>query len=216
MLEELRKKNPGIRLYSIYDKEFAEYGRIVEGLDTTEILGIAAEIQNPKEGSAYVPTEEKFQVLKIAEEISCKIFGEMPTQIGYCWGYSNCLNGAEWHTSSELNIAITPLVLFLGKRQDIRNQTIDSSFFQAFYVPKGTVLEIYATTLHFCPCEVQREGFGCVVALPCGTNVPLEEKAEDPLLFRKNKWILSHVDNEALINRGVVPGIAGTNYEMKY
>ena len=63
---------------------------------------------------------------------------------------------------------------------------------------------------------MQEEGFGCVVGLPEGTNVPLENEYEDKLMFRKNKWILSHVDNEALIARGVIPGVTGTNFEIKW
>ena len=59
-----------------------------------------------------------------------------------------------------------------------------------------------------------RSGFGCVVALPAGTNTPLEGEYEDKLLFRKNKWILSHVDNKALIDRGVVPGVTGINLSL--
>lgn len=216
MLEELKQKNPNIPLYSIYDKKFEEYGRVVEELKTNAIIEAAKLIQNPETGSAYVASEESFQSLQIAEDIAYKIFGEMPTQVGYCWGHSNMLNGAEWHTSSELNVAITPLVLFLGKRQDVVDGTIDSSLFEAFYVPKGAVLEIYATTLHFCPCEIEQGGFGCVVALPYGTNTPLEAEIEDKLLFRKNKWLISHVDNDGLLARGAVSGITGVNYEIKY
>lgn len=216
MLEELKQKNPNIPLYSIYDKKFEEYGRVVEGLETTAIIEVAKQIQNPEEGSAYVASEKSFQSLEIAEDIAYRIFGEMPTQVGYCWGHSNRLNGAEWHTSSELNIAITPLVLFLGKRQDIVDDKIDSSQFQAFYVPRGAVLEVYATTLHFCPCEIEHNGFGCVVALPSGTNVPLETEIEDKLLFRKNKWLIAHVDNNSLLERGAVAGINGVNFEIKY
>ena len=216
MLEVLRKNNPDITLYSIFDEKFSEYGRVVEGLEVKEIMDAAKNIQNPEAGSAYIAMEELFQTLPIEEEIAYTIFGEMPTQVGYCWGHSKMLNGAEWHTTSELNIAITPLVLFLGKRQNIVERKIDSALFDAFYVPSGTVLEVYATTLHFCPCEVEEGGFGCVVALPSGTNTPLEMEAEDKLLFRKNKWIISHVDNEGLINRGVLPGITGVNWEIKY
>lgn len=78
------------------------------------------------------------------------------------------------------------------------------------------MVEVYATSLHFCPCQVSDEGFGCVVALPKGTNVPLEEAAEDPLLFRKNKWIIAHAENEGLIQRGVIPGIIGPDYKIEY
>ena len=93
---------------------------------------------------------------------------------------------------------------------------ISSSKFKAFYLPEGTVIEVYATTLHFCPCQVSDDGFGCVVALPEGTNIPLENKTEDPVLFRKNKWLLCHEENKALVEKGVVPGISGINFEIKY
>jgi hypothetical protein len=126
------------------------------------------------------------------------------------------MNATEWHTSSEINIAVTPLVLLLGHVWDIVDGKIESSKFKAFYLPAGTVAEVYATSLHFCPCEVEENGFGCVVALPEDTNTNLEIKPEDALLFRKNKWIIAHIDNEALKQKGVVAGITGTNYEVKY
>ena len=91
-----------------------------------------------------------------------------------------------------------------------------SSCFKAFYLPEGTVIECFATTLHFCPCQVSDEGFGLVVALPYGTNTDLDKKTDDALLFRKNKWIVSHEKNESLIARGVVPGISGENIKIEY
>ena len=54
------------------------------------------------------------------------------------------------------------------------------------------------------------------VALPKGTNTDLDERVDGSLLFRRNKWIICHEDNEALKNRGVVAGISGTNFEIKY
>lgn len=216
MLEKLKKLNPEVEFYDVNDKNFASFGRIIKSLDATEILEAAKEIPNPENGSSYLPSVEKFEILKIATEIENELFGSLPTQIGYCWGHSNFLNATEWHTSAEINIAVTPLVLILGHVWDIVEGKIDSSKFKAFYLPAGTVVEIYATTLHFCPCEVSKNGFGCVVGLPTGTNTDLTVKKEDPMLFRKNKWIIAHVDNEALKNKGVVAGITGVNYEIKY
>ncbi len=126
------------------------------------------------------------------------------------------MNAVEWHKSSEINVATTDLILFLGSVQDIVDRKIDSSKIKAFYVEKGEVLEVYATTLHFCPCQVSSEGFGCVVVLPKGTNVPLDGEYDDKLMFRKNKWILAHIDNEGLIARGVIAGVTGENYEVKF
>lgn len=216
MLDNLKLKNPDIKLYSVNSEEFKTFGRVITGLDTSEIIKAAEKISRPAEGSAYTPSEESFEKLPTAKEIENKFFGTLPSQIGYCHGHNSLLNAAEWHMSSEINIAVTPLVLILGHIWDIENGKTDSSKFKAFYMPAGTVAEVYSTTLHFCPCEVEKDGFGCVVGLPLGTNTPLETETSDPLLFRKNKWLIAHNDNKALISRGVLPGISGENFKINY
>ena len=217
MLNKIKELNKDIAVYSVYDSEFAMYGRVIDNIDAKDIISVAKTIENPQIGSSYVPTEPKFEELNIAKEITDKLFGTLPTQIGYCWGYNNMMNATEWHTSSEINIAVTPLVLILGLRQDIKDGKIDASQFKAFYVPEGTVLEAYATTLHFCPCQVEDSGFGCVVALPLDTNTKLNEKTADKLLFARNKWLLAHEKNTVLVNdRGAYAGITGINVEIKY
>ena len=216
MLNYLKEKNKDLALYDIYSEEFSEYGRVISDIDVSQTLAAAKHIPLPKEGTVYLPSVPQLEACDEKKQISDRIFGTLDVQIGYCCGYSSMLNAAEWHFSSELNVAITPLVLILGKRSDIRNGWIDSGVMKAFYVPEGAAIEIYATTLHFCPCQISDSGFGCVVGLPTGTNTPLDECSEDPLLFRKNKWILAHRENEALISRGVVPGINGENYKIEY
>ncbi len=216
MIENLKKLNPDIKLYDVNSPEFAVFGRIIKSIDVAEITSVAKQIANPENGSSYQPKVEAFEKLDIAETIKIEFFGSMPTQIGYCWGHNNFLNATEWHTSSEINIAITPLVLILGHIWDIKDGKIDSSDFKGFYLPEGTAVEVYSTSLHFCPCEVEKSGFGCVVGLPQGTNTDLDIIPDNKMLFRKNKWIIAHVDNKALIDRGVVAGITGTNYEIKY
>ena len=216
MLDTLKLKNPDIKLYSVNSEEFKTFGRVITGLDTSEIIKAAEKISRPALGSAYTPSEESFEKLVIADEIKTKYFGTLPTQIGYCHGHNSLLNAAEWHMSSEINIAVTPLVLILGHIWDMENRETESSKFTAFYLPSGTAIEVYATTLHFCPCEVENGGFGCVVGLPLGTNTPLETEASDRLLFRKNKWLIAHNDNKALISRGVLPGISGENFKINY
>lgn len=215
-LEFLRSKNPKLPIFDVRDEAFSEYGKICTGYDTAEILDEAQKIEMPAEGSVYLASVEAFEGLSIAGKITEDIFGLLPTQIGYCYGHSNALNGLEWHCCSELNVAVTPLVLMLAKRSDIRNGRIDSSCVKAFFVPAGTVIEVYATTLHFCPCEVSADGFGCVVALLKGTNLPHETEREDKLMFRQNKWLLAHVNNAGLLARGCVAGIDGENYKLLY
>lgn len=215
MLKTLQEKNPDLKIHTVSDMAFRSFGRVIH-LDTTDIVAAAKNIPMPDAGSLYVPAETSFAALPVASVIQDAYFGELPTQVGYCYGHSNFLNAVEWHTSSEINIAVTPLVLFLGHVYDIEDDTVDTAKMQAFYVPQGTALEVYATTLHFCPCEVEADGFGCVVALPKDTNTPLDRTADDPKLFRKNKWILCHVDNETLKARGVKAGVTGENFEVRY
>ena len=148
--------------------------------------------------------------------MQAQLFGELPAQVGYCWGHNTTMNAMEWHTSSEINVAVTPLVLILGRRADLKANRVDASTFRAFYLEAGDIVEVYATSLHFCPCEVSSAGFGCIVGLPQGTNVPLDAPSADPLLFRKNKWLIAHDENAGLIARGAVAGISGPNYVVRY
>lgn len=216
MLETLKELNPEIEFFDVTDKEFATFGRVITGLDTKELSETARKIENPENGSSYLPSVEDFEKSDIATVLQNEFYGSLPAQLGYCWGHNTFMNATEWHTASEINIAVTPLVLILGHLWDIENGKIDSSKFKAFYLPAGTVVEVYATSLHFCPCEVEKDGFGCIVGLPKDTNTNLEIKPSDPMLFRKNKWIIAHTENKALIEKGVVAGITGKNFEIKY
>ena len=214
-IEKLRELNPDIEIFDTASKEFSVFGRKLD-LNTDEIVKVAEGTKNPEIGSLYDASLTEFEKLKIAEEIGEECFGEMGCQVGYCRGHSNRLNAFEWHTSSEINVAVTDLVLILARVDQIENRKIDSSLSKVFYIKKGEAIEVYATSLHFCPCEVEKSGFGCVVALPRGTNLPLERAHNDPFLFRKNKWIIAHVENAFLIERGVTAGVYGENIEIKY
>ena len=113
-------------------------------------------------------------------------------------------------------MAVTDLVLLIGHQQDIEKDfTYDTSKVEAFLVPAGTAIEVYATTLHYAPCHVNESGFQCVVVLPRGTNTELAfEKAsegEEKLLTAKNKWLIGH--EEAGIE-GAFNGLKGENIEI--
>lgn len=216
MLNRLIELNPEISVYHIEDLNFKEYGRVIKGFDTKEFLEASNKIDFPENGSLYTPSCAKFEQLGFAEEIKNNFFGTLPIQIGYCRGHSNYLNATEWHFSSEINIAVTPLVIIVAKRQEMVDNRLDSACMKAFYVLAGTMLETYATTLHFCPCEVQSEGFGWIVALPLGTNTPLDTPCSDKYLTKKNKWQIAHYNNASLVESGVKAGIYGENYKIKY
>ena len=216
MLDRLKELNENVKLFDVYSEEFSEYGRVLNDVDVSELIREAQRLEFPESGSVYLASVDTLEATEAAARIKELVFGMLDTQIGYCYGYSNMLNATEWHFSSELNVAVTPLVLILGKRSDIKNGRLCSGDMKAFYVPAGAVIEVYATTLHFCPCQVSDGGFGCIVGLPTATNTPLDAPVDDKLLFRKNKWILAHEQNSALIERGVVAGIYGENYKINY
>ena len=83
MLEILKKKNPGLEVYSVYDEEFKSFGRVIENIDTTEIINVGEKIPMPETGVRYVPSEEEFERLPIAEEVQKELFGTLPAQLGY-------------------------------------------------------------------------------------------------------------------------------------
>ena len=98
----------------------------------------------------------------------------MPIEIGYCNGQNSTLNGLEYHIGSEINVAVTDLVLMLGKLQDVDNYQYKTEDVEIFFVKKGTALQLYETTLHFSPSKTDLKGFKCIVILPRGTNEPLK------------------------------------------
>lgn len=216
MLEKLKKLNPDIEIFDVTSEEFTTFGRIIKGMDVTEIITEAKKIEMIGNDSNYKPSVEAFEKLNIAGEIKIKLFGESEIQVGYCWGYNSIFGATEWHTSSEINIAVTDLLIIVGHVWDVKDNTIDTSKFKAFYVHKGTVLECYATTLHYGPCQVEEQGFGWIVALPKGTNTELEGEYEDKLLWAKNKWLICHVEDKTLLEQGAVAGVTGINFKIKY
>lgn len=215
MLEKLKKLNPDIKIYGIHDEEFKKYGAVI-AFNAGEIVEECARLGKPENGTAYTASVKELESLESSDFLRKKLLGGCDAQVGLCCGHSSFLNGLEYHNSSEINVAATPLVLILGLRYEMEGDEYSSENIKAFYLEKGDVVEVFGTSLHFCPCQVSDEGFSCVVVLPKGTNTDLEEQTDDKLLFRKNKWIICHDKNEALINRGVYPGIHGTNYEIKY
>ena len=181
-----------MQIQNINEKSFKKYGKILTGY---HVDGILAEMEHTPltREVIYVPSVEEMEALPDAEEMKNRGFGGLPIQIGYCNGDNRKLNGLEYHRSSEINIAVNNLVLLLGREQDIEaDDTYDTSRVEAFFVPAGTVIEVYATTLHYAPCTAEGEnGFRCVVVLPKGTNTELDFAAgaegEDRLLAAKNK-----------------------------
>ena len=151
------------------------------------------------------------------KDFTDSLYGGLPIQIGYCNGHNHLLNAVEYHRSSEINVAVTDVILLIGKQEDINDDfTYDTSKIEAFLLPKGTVIECYATTLHYAPCGVDGKEFRCVVVLPKDTNLELEVKPEgakeDKLLVARNKWLIAHEDAKI---EGAFNGLIGENISIQ-
>lgn len=196
---------------------FKKYGKVISGIDVSQLISHMKETPLPDD-VVYVPSVKEFEELPCARQIECSLYGGMPIQIGYCNGNNHLLNAAEYHRDSEMNVAVTDLILILGMEQDIEeDNTYDTALMEAFFIPEGTLLEVYGTTLHYAPCNANDGGFRCVVVLPKGTNTILDfsvnDTKEDQLLFARNKWLLAHEDS-GLSKDNAWIGLKGENLSV--
>lgn len=201
-----------MKIQKVTDPAFRKYGQVLEGYDFTGLIKEMKHTPVP-EDVIYVPSVEELEALDIMKDLQNKGYGGLPVQIGYCNGHNKKLNAVEYHRNSEINVAVTDLVLLIGHQQDIEpDHTYDTSKIEAFLVPAGTGIEVYATTLHYAPCHVNEGGFQCVVVLPKGTNTDLtfqtEKTGEDSLMAAKNKWLIAHEDAKIA---GAFNGLKGEN-----
>ncbi len=205
-----------MEIINVNDPGFKKYGRVLTEYDFTELASAMEKAPLP-DNVVYEPSVDYLEALNIAEEFRIKAYGELPVQVGYCNGNNYLLNAVEYHRSSELNIAVTDAILILGSQQDIEDDhTYDTSKMEAFLVPAGTGVEIYATTLHYAPCNVGDKGFKVVVVLPKGTNYPLNNShkdGEDKLLAATNKWLIGH--EEGGLPEGSFIGLKGENLSVR-
>lgn len=201
----------------ITDHAFRKYGRLVQGLDISDLLEKMKAAPLPQD-TIYVAGDPVLESSACAQVIAESLFGGMPVQIGYCNGNNHKLNAVEYHRNSEINIPATDAVFIVGMQQDIEDDfTYDTSKMEAFYAPAGSVIELYATTLHYAPCNGKDGGFKVVVVLPKGTNTDIDKTddsiKEDRLLFARNKWLIAH-EESGLDKDGAFVGLKGDNLEV--
>ena len=205
---------------SVFDRDFRKYGKVVEGYDWTELLDTLNKVsEKPEDGTIYEPGDAWLEGLPIYQELSDRMYGGMPIQIGYCNGSNTMLNCLEYHRDSEINVAADDVVLLLGSEQDIENNMYDTSKVEAFLCPKGTGVEVYGSTLHYAPCEAKKgAGFRVVIVLPKGTNTDkpdFEPKCdEDTFMTARNKWLLAHPESSEAAG-GARIGLVGINIDIK-
>lgn len=207
-----------MKIYSVYDPEFRPYGQVLEGYDTAPIVEALANRTPLPQGVEYVPSEPALESLPVKVQMQDHVFGGMPVQLGWCNGHNTKLNCLEYHRDSEINLGVQDFILLLGLRQDIRDGVLDTATVKAFRCPAGTMIEVYATALHYAPCEAKAgQGFQMLVALPKGTNTEKPDiqpkNAEDTWMTARNKWLLAHAESTEAAG-GAHVGLTGENIDI--
>ena len=205
-----------IEVKKITDPAFRKYARVITDYDCTELIARMEATPMPGDEVIYIASDPELEALPIGKEFNDSLYGGMPAEIGYCNGNNSLLNAVEHHRSSEYNIACTDAIMLFGCQQDIEeDNTYDTSKIEAFLLPAGTMIECYATTLHYAPCGVGGESFRVVIVLPAETNYDLEvvpsAAKEDRLLTARNKWLIAHPDAKI---EGAYNGLKGENISV--
>ena len=208
-----------MKIVSVTDESFAPYGKIIEGHDFSGLLNKLEEVsEKPADHVEYVPSVPALEALPVFEKVRDQVYGGMPIQFGYCNGTNTRLNCLEYHRDSEINVMADDAVLLVAREDDIKGGKLDTSCVRAFLVPKGTAVEVYATTLHYAPCSAKKgEGFRVIIVLPRGTNTDkpaiTPANPEDRMLFARNKWLLAHPDASES-KKGAYVGLTGVNIDI--
>ena len=188
-----------------------------QGYDTTCLLNAMKTIPLPEAGVAYEPSIPALEATCLYGQFQNNAYGGMPVQLGMCWGRNTRLNCLEYHRDSEINIGASDFILLLAKQEEIADGMLDTAKIQAFRAPAGAVVEVYATSLHYAPCQTEDTGFRAAVVLPKGTNEakpvfsPVNE--EDGWLTAKNKWLLAHPESSEA-GQGAYVGLTGENIDI--
>ena len=217
-LERLRRANPGLRLYSALDPEFAPYGRVLTA-EAPEALAAALERTSiPAQGNRYEASVPALEAEAAVRRFGRSVYGGAEIQAGFCNGRGFTLNAEEYHKCSEVNFSTTGLVLLLALPGDLHDRSLDAADVKGFYLPPCTAVEIHPLVLHFAPCRVSETGFNCLVVLTRGTNAPLPRvnphaPGEEGLLWMVNKWLVCHPDSPQA-KMGAFVGIRGENLRL--
>lgn len=214
MFQNIVELNKNYQIQLINQDNFMTYGCIVE-INVDDAIEYADKcVHPPKNGNQYRASVKEIESLASIRQIALEVYGGMNIIAGSVVGDNTVLNGIEFHQGSETIIAVEDFIYVVGHRWDMKNNQYDTSLCQIFYVPRGTVIESYATTLHYAPIQVSDRGFKTICILPQGTGDCIEKRVG--ILKKKNKWFIAHGSNVEKIESGDYPGLIGDLIQIKY
>lgn len=71
-----------MKIYSVLDKEFATYGKVLQGYDTAGLMKALDEKTPLPEGVEYVMSDTALETVAIFGELQNNAYGGMPIQLG--------------------------------------------------------------------------------------------------------------------------------------
>lgn len=213
-LERLQTLNPKYTIKSINDDSFKTFGKIINNNVNDALNYAKSYVHNSENKEFYVPNELGLEQNSQIIELSNNVYGYMEVIAGIVSGQNSELSGIEYHQGSETIIAVTDYILAVGHIWDLQDDKYDCSNCMLFYVPKGTIVECYSTTLHYTPIAVSNNGFITICILLKGTGDLLEKRGK--ILKKKNKWFLAYQDNHEKIKSGDYPGLVGKKIMINF
>ena len=218
-IEDFQKKNPDYKILSIDDPDFKKYGKVYTKYDISEVkdyMDKNVKISSPS--NFYTPSNKDLEKIPAIQEMGKDIYAFMPIEAGECTGQSTNFSAIEYHQGSETNIMLTDVLMVLGQRStlDTKGEYSPSEDGQIFFVPAGTVVEFYSTTLYYAPIKVHDSGFSIIVILIKGSNeeLPADFKSDNKRIVKQNKFQLVDPSRKDKIAIGVQVGLTGKLIEM--
>lgn len=218
--ERIRELNKELNIRLVTDPGFKRYGQVLDGYDFQEAMDFVNTLEMPpRHQDIYVQNSAELLGMRIAEKIKNEIYGGMDVDIGYALGIQDSFCGLlEYHRCDEFMVATKePLILFVGDQRDIVDNCYDLSLLEAFYLPVGLALDLYATSLHGYPCQSGAEGYRMLVALAQNTNNPIDFEIdrtlkETKLLANVNAFVLVQEESEIRAHYpDAFPGLLGAS-----
>ncbi|MBQ9197433.1 MAG: DUF4867 family protein [Clostridia bacterium] len=156
------------------DTSFGEYGRVVHGVPTEELMAAVQRFSLPDSGMVYSPREDDLHAVLSFTPWGARLFADMPYQLGYCAGSNQSADTLVRHGGSAFICGQSDFALAVRHRWEQSTKR--------FVIPAQTLVEIYGDTLRSAPLG---EGFRVLALLPYATNT--EWRGEDGIIAR-NTW----------------------------
>ncbi len=224
LTDSLNAQNPDLGILPVTDASFFRYGAVHRRLRVDALLAAFDAGTTVSDRVLYEPDSIGMngypgETFPIARDV----FGGMEDlQLGRLQGRNSLLTCLEYHKCAEVVLAATDMVVFMGLVQDIvwPEGTYDISRVQAFFVPRGTVYEVFPWCLHGIPAQTSRaEGFRCAVMLPRGTKTPMDftpfPEGEAALLNGRGTWLIAHAGEPSFHGSRVHLGLVGRSIELR-